>query len=134
MSVKCRKTNSSGGIHVETYSGVGSKDVCSLGGRTDVKHIVTVTNLLLYDADISCDGIISTVPNQVEFSGTQVGITPTKWSSTGSVIAGGEARTFDHVWLQPIGSGSENVRAEVDVTWCEPNRKSKILVSITVSV
>lgn len=134
MSSKCRNTNSDVGVYVESYSGVGTTDVCTLAGRTDVKHIVTVKNLRLYDAEVSCRGIISSVPNQVEFSGTQQGITPQKWSSTGSILADNEERTFDHVFLKSVGSGSENVRAEVDVTWPENNRKSNISVPITVTV
>ena len=134
MSTKCRGTNSDGGVYVEAYSGVGSTQICTLAGRTDVRHIVTIKNLLLYDADISCEGLIQANPCQVEFSGGQSDISANKWSTTGSVIAGGEEQTFDYVGLKAAGLGSETVRTEVDVSWSQPNRKSTIPVSFRVSV
>jgi hypothetical protein len=134
MSGKCRKSDSDSGVYVETYSGVSGSDVCSLGGRNDVKHVVTIKNLLLYDAEVSCDGFIHADPRQVEFLCTQFAITPGHWSRTASDLPQSEQLTFDQVYLKGVGSGSEFVRAEIEIKWPEPNQQSKFSLPITVNV
>jgi len=142
MSSPCRRTARQVGVHVkalsaERRSGNRWRTVCILGTRTYIKHVVRVTNKMLYPADIRCVGKISTVPaNVFKFSfpalHSNLGDTETRWSGE-FPLDDGESNEFAHVTLLPkLPSLEETVHAEVTITWPDPNRRGFVKVGIKV--
>ncbi len=120
MKVACSKEVSINGLHVKSWSGSVSPDrtVCDLKGRTDVKHIVEVTNLRLYDLDVQCSALIVSVPHKAEFRGIGAGISPTSWTLDGAIEENGWYR-FDRVELVRRSAGFEKIRVFVATRWAE---------------
>lgn len=132
MKQVCKKGMNIGGAFVEACSADGTgKPVCTLGSRTDIRHVVTVENLRLYPADIDCCGLISAVPYKVKFD-PQGSVTAVRWDA--SVTNLSDDYTFDQATLLAnTNQGTEVIRAEVTVRWSQPGTDASGAVDIKVS-
>jgi hypothetical protein len=116
----CKKKSSSRGLHVETWSGHSSpyRKICHLGGNSNAKHVVKVTNKRLYDLDVECFGTI--LHNKAKFDcPTDARVTSTDWHRP-IVIEDGGHDILDHVTLSRESrnqSGSEKIKTIIKASW-----------------
>ncbi len=110
------------GVFVKSWSGSSSECICSLGGRDDVKHMVSVTNLEVYSLDVECSGRISSNPQKARFScASSPRVTNSSWTATAEDIEmeGGD-HFFDHVKLMCTElSGTERVHTTLKCSWLD---------------
>jgi hypothetical protein len=110
MSLSCEKSKKAAGIFATARSGHGAKTICTLDRRPDVKHIVTVTNLMLYPTDITCHGLIQAMPQQIKFSSpAQEDLYPPpdpdkEWYARKSYLEDSESYSFNTAILLPASS------------------------------
>lgn len=120
-------------VDVTTYSGVGKNAVCTIGARTDIKHIVRITNLKFFKADLTVGGAISeNAYRAVEFDSPHHADTTTKWCKpTG--IGSSKSLTMQHVGLDSVGTGDENISTTVTITWPTLGETETVTIDITVT-
>jgi hypothetical protein len=133
MAQPCERTGSKRGVFIETRSGIGSNAICTLGTRSDVKHIVTVHNLTLYPAYVECKGQIAASYKKVIFSSPNAGDSDIFWQASNQNLDDGDSYTFDHVTLLSNSSGIEKVSVEATIDWPQPSRQQHVRLSIDVS-
>lgn len=134
MAKACRKTGSQGGVFIETYSGDGSGPVCTIGSRSDIRHIVKVTNLVLYPADITCKGQISSQYKLVRFSSPVPTDTADTWIGQKKNLVSGLVCQFNYVGLLSNipGGGSEIVDLIVTIDWRLPQTQLITPLSVVI--
>jgi hypothetical protein len=130
----CEKKKGIRGLFVETRGGVGTLPICTIGGRTDVLHIVTIENLRTYPAEVTCNGKISSYPPKLKFSSTVSSDTESTWKASKINLDDSESYTFDHVGIRSKTRGTEKVDAIVEIKWPQSgSTKTSLTVSIDVT-
>jgi hypothetical protein len=101
---------------------------------TDIRHSVTIENLMLYPANLRfCNGCIISDPPKAEFcSAVKQSVQGPKWTVQNILIPEQGAHTIDHVSIIPIDNGSDNIGTEVDVEWPHQGQSGKIKKFIRV--
>jgi hypothetical protein len=65
--MRCRTKTMFRNVKIETWSGDGSTDICSLNGRTDARHFVRFTSYKTYPVTVDCKGSIASDPLMTRF-------------------------------------------------------------------
>ena len=127
----CKK---SGGLDVDvtTYSGANGSAICKIGQRTDIMHIVEITNLRFFRATLTVVGTIGPGYRAVEFDSPNANDTTTNWSKP-TAIGSSNSLSIQHVRLDNVGTGSENINTTVDINWPTLGKTENVTVDISVT-
>jgi len=135
---KCEKQGHHIGVFVRTLSaGVTDDPVCGLSGQGVVRHMVIIENLMLYPADIVCEGSISSNPQLIHFVPIRAGISGVSvnaWRGSIKNLGGNSKHVFAHAILVAVipGAGPETIKTDVGITWPKRNRGKVLSLSIRV--
>ena len=120
MALPCENAKEGRGIFVEVRSSDRVTPICILGQRTDVQHIIKVKNLMLYPANIACEGSIRAHPRRVKFLSPFPGDTESTWKASKWDLGDWETYSFVSATLLPespvIPGAIEKVDATVSIT------------------
>jgi hypothetical protein len=136
----CKVTSSVRGIEIETFSGSQtSSDAkirleCTIGSRTDIRHIVTIRNLRTYPVDIVCTGSLKASPRGLLFQSPITSDTDNTWQSR-TALGSNSTHTYSHVTLLSLqpNTGNEAVDTEIEVFWPASGTRQKISLSFIVN-
>src|SRR5947209_7570940 len=135
MPQPCQATRSHRGIFIETFSGNKSGPICDIGTRSDLMHIVKITNLMLYPADITCQGHVSSPYKLVRFLSPIPTDNSHTWKGQKRNLAYGPPYSFGYVSLLSNipGGGKEMIDLSVIIDWHQPRTQATILLTIMVN-
>jgi len=129
---KCKNAGGSS-VNVETYSGARTSPICTIGSRTDIKHIIEITNLRFFRADVDANGDINKSSYRaVEFNSPHHSDTAMHWNKLTN-IGSSKSLTMRHVGLDAVGTGDEDITTTVTITWPTLGKTETVTIDITVA-
>lgn len=135
MAGQCRAKVNGSYVHVETFCGIlPNNDICIVGDRPDLRHIVRMRNLRVYPADVVCVGKIRKNPNKLVFTSSVPTDTPVRWEATDWLDDKGQSE-FSHVMILSVPGcvGDENVSVEVTLSWPTPGQQEQQSLVIIIT-
>jgi hypothetical protein len=111
-------------VKIETWSGDGSVDICSVNGRTDVRHFVRMTSYKTYPVMVNCTGSIASDPLMTKFHCPEdPAVSSREWQATNLInpkIGRQDPNSceFNHVRVHAGDvPGEDNISTDVRISW-----------------
>jgi hypothetical protein len=130
----CFKKKKEAGLIIKTFTGNRQgKKICKIATRQDVRHLVNLRSLLVYDTDVKCIAQITTKPRIIRFESPNTGDTEERWTAECHLGPFGE-HTFSHVRVlsTPPYDEEQEVRVDLEVNRLQRGEADSASLSITV--
>lgn len=89
-----------------------------------------ITNLMLYPADIICEGCINSNPRRVDFCSPNSNDKEDNWCSLSHTVY--DTISFEHVLIKSKLSGYEKIITEFIIEW--PHKRKDDFVQVGIDV
>jgi hypothetical protein len=114
MRRRCKKRKSEGGVLIKTFTGTdANKVICTVGNRTDLKHVVRIKNLRAYDTRVKCLAVISE-PGVIAFVPPTSDDTNEKWTAE-HILDNNETFTFPRVGILSLKPNSDEQKITIEL-------------------
>jgi|SRR5947209_5452876 len=130
----CFKKKKEAGLIIKTFTGDrGGKKICSIGPRQDVRHILNLRSLLVYQTDVKCIAQITTKLRITRFVSANAGDTGERWTADCSLDPFGD-HTFSHVRVlsEPPYDEEQEIRVDLEINRLQRGDADSASLSITV--